>query len=193
MINIAITHIASNLNQFLRHQYELDEDIVVVSNLTEQDGSASTDVNNKLTISLANVQKESTYTTNYPVRQSESNFKPSSPYSLHLNLYFMLAANFGGNSYSEGLKLLSSAANYFQSHAVFDHQSSPELDKGIEKLVVDIENLSIHDLSSLWGVLSGKYLPSVFYRLRMICMDSSTISGRVHKLREPVSDLKGQR
>jgi len=39
------------------------------------------------------------------------------------------------------------------------HQNTPDLDNRIDKLTMDIENLNIKDLSSMWTILSGKYLP----------------------------------
>jgi len=51
-------HIASELNQHIRRTYSLSEDMVVVSNLLEQDGSVSVHVNNKLVIFLVNIEKD---------------------------------------------------------------------------------------------------------------------------------------
>ena len=60
MIHAAVSHIASQFNQFLRRSYDLGEDMVVVSNILEQDGTLSPNVNNKLAMFLVNVEKDST-------------------------------------------------------------------------------------------------------------------------------------
>ena len=95
----------------------------------------------------------------------------------------MVAGHF--NQYSEALKFVSNTISFFQRRPVFDHQNTPELDSKIDKLVLDIENLDIKDLSTLWGVLSGKYLPSILYKVRMIAFDAGDVMARVPTLREP--------
>jgi hypothetical protein len=66
---------------------------------------------------------------------------------------------------------------FFQAHPVFDHQNSPDLDQGIDRLVLELEPLSLTDLSNLGGILGGRYVPSVLYRARMISNHSDSISG----------------
>ena len=95
----------------------------------------------------------------------------------------MVAACFNGGNYPEALKLISHAVSYFQRQPYFDHQNSPDLDKRISKLALDIENLNVQDLSSLWGVLSGKYLPSVLYKVRMVSFDSGDVMNKLEPIR----------
>ena len=54
MIYAAVSHIASQLNQFLRRSFDLTEDMVVLSNILEQDGTVAPDVNNKLVVFVVN-------------------------------------------------------------------------------------------------------------------------------------------
>ena len=46
MINLAVQLLAGQLNQYLRRTYNLGEDVVVVSNLLEMDGSVALFVSN---------------------------------------------------------------------------------------------------------------------------------------------------
>ena len=39
MIYAAVSHISSQLNQFLKRSFDLVEDVVVMSNILEQDGT----------------------------------------------------------------------------------------------------------------------------------------------------------
>ncbi|MGY4829216.1 DUF4255 domain-containing protein [Sphaerotilaceae bacterium SBD11-9] len=178
MIDSAIGLIAAQLNQALRRAFQVGEDLVVVSNLVEQDGGVAPTVANKLAVFLVNLERE---TLPYP-----SGSRPSMPSErmalnhppVYLNLLVMFAANFGGSNYPEALKFISSTVAFFQGRPVIDHQNTPELDRRIDKLVLDIENLSLSDLSNLWGMLSGKYLPSVLYRVRMVTVDSGQLAGQ---------------
>ncbi len=171
MIHAALSHMAGQLNQFLKRTFELTEDPVVLSSILEQDGTLAPDITNKLVVFLVNTQKETAHG-----RQSVSIDSWGSAYPpIMLNLYVMVAANFSGKNYGEGLKYLSNAVSFFQRQPVFDQQQTPDLDRRIGKLILDIENLSIQDMSSLWGSLSGHYLPSILYRVRMVAFDANDI------------------
>lgn len=173
MIYSAISHLVNQLNQFLKRSFDLSEDVVVMSNIMEQDGTLAQNVDNKLVMSLINIEKESATSRQGSAgshRTTASSYPP-----LDLNLYVMVAANFNSGNYAESLKFLSNAIAFFQRQPCFDHKTSPDLDKRISKLVLDIENLNIQDLTGLWGVLSGKYQPSILYKVRMVSFDAGDI------------------
>jgi len=174
MINAAIQHLAIELNEFLQNTFRLDENIVVVSNTVEQDGSLPMQANNKVALSLINIERE-TFSKNGGGYGSGFSRSAVGHEPVYLNLYVMVSICFGGNNYLESMKFLSNAIAFFQRRPVFDHANTPDMDDRIEKLVLDIENLSIQDLSNVWGVLGGKYYPSVLYRVRMVAIDPGDI------------------
>ena len=57
MIHVGLIHIATQLNQHLMRTFDLNEDVVVVSNIFEMDGTVPTHVNNKIIVSLVNVER----------------------------------------------------------------------------------------------------------------------------------------
>lgn len=176
MINAAINQLALELNESLRKTFSLEESIVVVSNTVEQDGSLPLQANNKVALSLINIERETFSAKGGGMNGGHSfsrQVRGNEP--IYLNLYVMVSICFGGNNYLESMKFLSNTIAFFQRRPVFDHSNSPDMDDGIEKLVLDIENLSIQDLSNLWGVLGGKYYPSVLYRVRMVTIDPGDI------------------
>jgi hypothetical protein len=183
MIAAAVGIVAQQLNQHFRRTFDLNEDVVIASNILEQDGNVAQGVNNKLLLFLINIEKESVAN-----RQGAAAGGPfdritvgSSP--VFLNLYLMMAANFA--DYAESLKFISRAIAFFQRTPVLDHQNTPDLDQRIGRLALDIENLSIHDLSTLWGVLSGRYLPSILYKVRMVVVDGEDVRGLVPRVVQP--------
>ena len=184
MINAAINQLALNLDESLRKTFHLDEKIVVVSNTVEQDGSLPLVANNKVALSLINIERE-TYSKKVSGGGAGFARSPISNQPIYLNLYVMVSICFGGNNYLESMKFLSNTIAFFQRHPVFDHSNSPEMDDGIEKLVLDIENLSIQDLSNLWGVLGGKYFPSVLYRVGMVAIDPGDITDQSVTISSP--------
>ncbi|PRC93440.1 DUF4255 domain-containing protein [Solimicrobium silvestre] len=189
MINAAISHLANQLNQQFKNNFQLVEDIVVVSNLVESDGSPAINANNKLALTLVNIEKDSMpYRPNQTSRgRDDRQLVHSSP--LYLNLYLMMSANFGSGNYKEALKTISQAIGFFQQQAVFDQQNSPGLDPRIEKLILDMENLKIPDLNNLWSLIGGRYMPSAFYKVRMITVDAGAIIGQVPVITDPRNDL----
>jgi len=42
---------------------------------------------------------------------------------------------------------------------------------GVARLGVDLSSLTMYDLTSLWSVFGGQFLPSVCYTLRLIAID----------------------
>lgn len=187
MIDAAISHIASELNQYLKRSCDLSEDVVVISSILEQGGGIAAHVNNKIVVSLVNIEKD-----NVPFQQQ--NFAAAkrgiiTAPPLHFNLYLMFASYFSGNNYQEGLKFISNTISYFQGRAVFDRKNSPGLDKNINKLILDIENLDMRDLSSLWGMLNGRYLPSVLYKVRMVSYEAGAVKKQTPNMAPPEPSL----
>jgi hypothetical protein len=185
MIYAAIGHITAQLNQHLKRSFSLNEDIVVVSNIIEQDGTVAANVTNRIVACLINVEKDTAAggRITADIHAGQPAYLTHPP--VHINLYLLFAGNFNGKNYMEALKFLSNTISYFQRNPIFTSSNSPELDPRISKLVLDIENLNIKDLSSLWSVLSGKYLPSVLYKIRMVTFDAKDVTTRVPKLAEP--------
>jgi hypothetical protein len=189
MINAAIDHICFQLNQHLTKVYGLNEDVVVISNILEQDGSVSTHINNKIVVSLVNIEKDSIPFRQQTVGPAGATRSLVTARPLYFNLYLMVASYFNGSNYQEGLKFISTTLRYFQGQSVFNQQNSPGLDSGIEKLILEIENLDLNNLSNLWGVLSGKYLPSVLYKVRMISVDAEAVIDQPTGISQPDSLL----
>lgn len=179
MIDAALGQMVWHLNQHFRRTLQLDEDAVVLSNLLDQDGTLVPIVTNKLVLFLVAAERDSTAHRNPEIR----NWSPAG--TLHrsepvfLNLLVMCAANFSGVNYGESLKFLSSAILFFQANSVLDRSNCPELDPRLERLILSIENLDINTLNSLWSIHSGRYLPSVMYRVRMVMLDPDQADYRI--------------
>lgn len=179
MISAAIGHLAFQLNQQFKNNFQLIEDVVVVSNLVELDGSVAPNANNKLVLTLANIEKDTLpFRSHAGARGRDERLLQTSP-PLFVNLYLMMSANFGAGNYAEALKYISHAVAFFQQRPMFDQLNSPGLDERIERLVLDIVNLPIPDLNNLWSLLGGRYLPSMYYKVRMMAIDANALTGQV--------------
>lgn len=179
MFAMAIDHIAANLDDYVKSYFGVDEQIVVVSSLVNNEGKPSQEINNKLVVTLINVDKEATL--------ESANIHNTNPHSLaklakplRVNLGVLISAHFTEANYLEALKVLSVASTYFHIHTVFNHQNTPSLSQKIEKLSVELENLSIREMSNMWSMLGTKHTPCLFYRIRSVVLNSESVLGRIH-------------
>lgn len=179
MIAAAISKIAWELNQALKGRAQSSEDLVVVSHLLELDGTVALQAVDKLAVFLVNIEREAS-PQRHPA-QVDAGLRRTAIVQppIFLNLLVLFAANFGGSKYPEALKAISNTAAFFQGRPVFDHQNTPDLDPGIERLAIEIENLSTADLGNVWGILGGRYVPSLLYRIRMVVIDSNALEAQV--------------
>jgi hypothetical protein len=180
MIDRAISQIATQLNEHLRGLLDIPEDIVVVSNLLGPNGALAPNLDNRIVVFLTSIEKDTV-----PRRSEHPSSALSGAKPLFLNLYVMVAANFTGANYPEGLKFLALVVGFFNRNQVLDHASAPDLDDRLDKLVLDIENTPPQVMSNIWGVLGGRYLPSVLYRVRMVPVGGDDVEGRVPRVTDP--------
>lgn len=176
MIDAALKLVARQLNQSLRQRLAVDEDLVVLSNLLEQGGSPVPLAQNRLVLFLAGIERDALAHRAATQGGPQQRLQTTEP--VYLNLLMMCAANFSGPNYAEALKCLSAAIAFLQSKPVMDHQNAPEMDLGMERLTINIENLSSAEMHSLWAIHSGRYLPSVLYRLRLVSVDGQSARKR---------------
>lgn len=185
MIDLALSAIAGQLNQALRRAFAVSEDLVVLGNILEQDGHLATVATDKVVVSLVNIERD---TTPYQMQAAPGGPQrtPQQAAPVYLTLSVLFAANFASHNYAEALKFISGTIGFFQGRPVMTPANTPELDSRIERLILDLANLSLSDLAHLWGVLSGRYLPSVMYRVRMVAVDLGQLSGQS----QPIVDVR---
>src|SRR5205085_5404561 len=93
---------------------------------------------------------------------------------VHLNLTLLFTAVKAPGAYQTALQSLQHTIQFFQSKYIFDHTNTPlvDLDRKIEKLILEMVSINIEQLNQLWAILGGRYQPSVIYRARMITIDN---------------------
>ena len=175
LINSAINQLATELDYMLRKQFRLDERIVEIASTVEHDGSLPLQANNKVVLSLINIERENHAQSGGGIGGNFTR-SPVGHEPIYLNLFVMISICFAGNNYLESMKFLSNSISFFQRRPVFDHNNTPEMDDRIDKLALEIVYLAIQDLCNLWGVLGGHYYPSVLYRCRMVAMDPGDVT-----------------
>jgi hypothetical protein len=94
--------------------------------------------------------------------------------AMHLNLTLLFTALRSESAYGLALQNLQRVIEFFQGKYVFDHNNTPLLNAGIEKLILEMVTMNIEQLNHLWIINGGRYQPSVMYGMRMITIDSIT-------------------
>ena len=97
---------------------------------------------------------------------------------LYIDVHLMFMANFTERNYSDGLAALSRLIGFFQQMPVFNAANSPALAPEIDKLTLEFENLVPVDVNYVMSMLGTRYLPSAFYKLRMIPFVSTAMRER---------------
>jgi hypothetical protein len=166
MLDKALQFTSSILNQYLRNNYGLSDDVVTINNVITPSGDIPEENKNKIVISLLNIEQETNkqfYGRMQPLPSGNyADINPSDRY----NLDVLFSANF--QNYSETLKFLNGTLQFFQANNSIDRVRYSSMPKGINRLDYDVEKLTYHQMHSLWSAMGAKYQPSVIYKLRLI-------------------------
>jgi len=169
MIFEALSCLSDELNEYLRSKNKLPEEKIIVSGIMNQDGTVAARGQNKVLITVTNIEKETTGGA------GNTRTSPNTSSAITINLFVLFSAYFTENNYPEALRFISFIIGYFQIKNVFTKVNSPKLDPGIEKLILEMESLSTERLNNLWATLGAKYMPSVMYKVRMLSFDNSIV------------------
>jgi len=179
MIAKTLTFITDLLNQELKMNFGFKDDRVVASSLVNPDGSMPSNAENKIVISLVNLEHETVMKSmgNY-ITDGGKNFAKVAP-SVKLNLYVLVSANYDSSNYIESTKILSFIIGVLHTNPHFTKQTNPEMQSPIEKLTFEIFNLPINELSHIWSGIGAKYVPSIIYKVRMLTIQEDRIKKEI--------------
>ena len=165
MIDQALIFIRDQINDYFLEIIHAKK--VVLGHVVNMNGQTNI---SEIGLTLINIEEEPSLKNKNPyIKISEFDIAKVNP-PIYLNLYILISAYFGDTeeNYKEALKNLSRVVRFFQGKPVFTHLNSPELDEGIEKILVELVSFSFEQQNNLWSALGGKYLPSVIYKIRPI-------------------------
>jgi hypothetical protein len=175
LIGEALRLIVRELDSALQRQAPGGGSLAALTNLVDANGAAVPEAAEKVAVFIVNISREDIPTRSPRVMPGNGqNFTQQQP-PVHLSLQVMCAANFSGSTYDEALKRISGTVEFFQGCPLFTAQNTPGLPDGIAQLTMEIENLDAADLSHVWTIHGGRYLPSVLYRMRVLSIDAGRI------------------
>ncbi|WP_315833147.1 DUF4255 domain-containing protein [Bradyrhizobium prioriisuperbiae] len=171
--------ICQSLNSFFQNIDRNDEDWVILSNIVDHDGAICQGARDKIVMVVTNITHETIISTyNSTARANSSTYAVVQP-PLYIDLFILFFANFHDKRYAQGLGMISKTISFFQQNPWFTHANMPGLDAKIDKITMEITNLDLLQVNYLMGMLGTKYLPSVYYKLRMIPFSSDAMQAAV--------------
>jgi hypothetical protein len=178
LIGEALRLLVHELDSALQRQAPGGSSLAALTNLVNANGAAVPEAAEKIAVFIVNISQEDIPTRPADgLRGDGQTFKQQQP-PLHLSLQVMFAANFSGSTYDEALKRISGTIEFFQGRPSFTHHNTPGLPAGLTQLTMAIENLNAADLSHIWTIHGGRYLPSVLYRMRVLSLDAGRIEAQ---------------
>ncbi len=172
MLLQALSFLTNELDTYLKSEYQLLQSKVTLAAHVNESGASAEDIQNQVSVTLINLEPESTVRNLLPDRSGSGVHQQFNP-ALKLNLRVLFAANF--NDYPEALKFLGSTLTFFQGHSVFTPNTYPLLDSAFDRLTVELETTSYQDWSYLWGMLGAKHMPGVIYKIKMITIQDGVV------------------
>ncbi|GAB3126408.1 Pvc16 family protein [Novispirillum itersonii] len=178
LIGTTLELIRGRLNDSIQNLDNRPEDWVILSNIVDVDGKPYEAAINKIVLCVTSMQDEKVISTFNPMlRGPEGKYGQVTP-PLYLDVNVAFIANFYNKNYRDGLVAISRTISYFQQNPYFNQQNLPGLDPAIDKLNLEFVNLDPVDLNYVMGMLGAKYLPSVFYKIRLLPFASTAMSSK---------------
>lgn len=170
MLEKALQFTRDVLDRYLRNKFGLSDSAVVINNVINPNGEVPQKNQNKIVISLLNIEQETNkqfYGRNQ--RQRSGSFADVNPMERY-NLDVLFSSNF--SDYGETLKFLNATIEFFQANVSIDRGNFASLPEGMNRLDFDIEQITYHQMHSLWSAMGAKYQPSVIYKTRLITIQT---------------------
>lgn len=165
LLRNALETVRGRLDAHLQHIDARADGWVSLTSLVNPDRSANAAARDKIVMSVYGLSRE-TFFRQQPTVTPGADRMSGEP--LHLDVHLMFLANFSDTSYPDGLAALSRVIAFFQQTPVFTPQNAPGLAAQIDRITLDFETLSPADVTGVMSMMGAPYLPSAFYRLRML-------------------------
>lgn len=181
LIRNALETIHSLANTHLENLDRRGDAWIALTSLVDHNGALNEGARDKIVMCAYNITRESTISTYNPVYASgtaggEALAVVAPP--LYVDVHLMFMANFTEQKYGDGLAALSRLISFFQQVPFFTPSNAPSLAEGLDKLTLEFENLSPVDVNYVMSMLGTRYLPSAFYKLRMIPFAATAMQAR---------------
>lgn len=132
------------------------------------EGTTTSGSRGKVVLTIVNIEEESTLKNNTPYIRSGDGIEKRNPI-IFINLYVLISSP--TEQYDTALSEISETIEFFQGKNVFTRDNKAtngDFPENVEKILMELFSLNFEQVNHLWGILGGKYLPSVMYKLRLV-------------------------
>lgn len=122
---------------------------------------------------LVNIEEEKTLKNGPHYVQNGESLSKRNP-TIFLNLYLLFSC--ADSDYFQALRKIQNMLLFFQKQYVFNKENAATsfpTAAGVEKIILDLFTLNFEQINHLWGILGGKYTPSVLYKLRIVAVQNA--------------------
>ena len=175
MINAPLNFVKDELDSYLQAKLSNSVTNVLLGNIANYEvGGTNAGFEDKILISLVNIEEESTLKNNtFTRRNALTGGKDYIHPAVHLNLYLLFTSvpspptNNRDDNYRKALDKLSLVVQFFQHRKRFNYLSPPP--EEIEtQLIFELYTLTFEQINHLWGSLGGKQIPFAMYKARLV-------------------------
>ena len=187
MIEEALLFTQQSLNQFLMNRFGNRDKNVVLNVVVDDDNSTPMINQNKMVISLINIENESSRPYyNKPQYTPNGSYTHVNP-TERFNLDILITSNF--QDYSETLKFLNGTLTFFQVNSTMSNQSHSFFPDALEKLHFELVKMNFDQMHSLWSAMGAKYRPSMVYKMRLISIQGEEVTTYNELVREVIENV----
>ena len=168
-----------------------ESNLVVLENVSKYDNPDINTMNDKVVLSLLNIEEEVSLKNNPNVKfkNGETIYKNT---PVNLNVFALFSAN--RNNYTSSLTAISLVIEFFQSKKIFTQTNTP-LNPTIPALenikefrfIAELYTPTFEQLNYIWGTLGGKALPSALYKISVVKIESDTLVEKG----TPITEISG--
>lgn len=178
-IRATLTVIRQLANEYLQNMDRRGDDWVVLTSIVGHDGGVNESARDKIVMTVYNITRENVISTYSPTMAGADTFAVVQP-PIYINLHLMFMANFAAQNYADGLAAISRLISYFQQNPYFTHTNAPDLGADVDKITMELESPGAVEVNYIMSMLGTKYLPSVFYKLRMLPFAAPAMLARAY-------------
>lgn len=194
VIRNALETIHKLANLYLENLDPRGDSWIALTSLVDHNGALNEGARDKIVMCAYNITRETTVSTYKPTYSASNgvgdSFSVIAP-PLYVDVHLMFMANFTERKYGDGLAALSRVIGFFQQTPFFAPSNAPDLAPEIDKLTLEFENLSPVDVNYIMSMLGTRYLPSAFYKLRMIPFVATAMQSRAYPVAAPAVETSG--
>ena len=188
MIYPAVKFLSDTLNQFLVNTFQLHESVVSVDHLLQPDGSASRAIDNKVVLTVINIEEETLKPFHSNIKRLATGEFAQTNETRKYKLYVMFSCNH--KVYAEALKFIDAILLFFQQTPFVSSETNSDIPTQLQKLDFEIEKINYTAMQNLWNSMGVKYRPSLVYMIRLITVQSSTDRAFLKPVTDGVANIK---